>query len=65
MQKKRRINSQVVLLLSSTVSQRRAAKLLRVNRKTVVTKFRFMAKQSRLDHQEWLKKLKPTPIRSV
>ena len=65
MQKKRRLNSQIVLLLNSTVSQRRAAMLLSVNRKTVIRKFRFMAEQCRLQHQAWLKTIGSTPIRSV
>ena len=40
-QKKRRKNRQLVELLCSGVSQRRAAKLLRINRKTVVRIFRL------------------------
>jgi len=55
-QKKRKLNHPLKLLLSSGVSQRRAAILLRVNRKTVVRKFRFLATQARLEHARWLKK---------
>lgn len=53
-QKKRKINHRLYLLLNSGVSQRRAARLLRVNRKTVVRKFRFLAEQARLEHRLWL-----------
>lgn len=49
-QKKRRLNPRVALLLNSGVSQRRAARMLGVNRKTIVRKFRFMAEQARLEN---------------
>ena len=55
-QKKRRINPGVYLLLNSGVSQRRAAKILRVNVKTVVRRFRYLAQQERLRHDQWLRK---------
>ena len=55
-QKKRRINPLLNNLLCSGVSQRRAAILLKVNRKTVVRRFRFLANQARLEHEEWLKR---------
>ncbi len=42
-QKKRRIVSPLYKMLASTVSQRRAAKLLGVDKKTVVRYFRFIA----------------------
>lgn len=61
-QKKRKINHPLQLLLNSGVSQRRAAILLRVNRKTVVRKFRFLAEQSRLDHARWLRSLEQKPL---
>jgi len=64
-QKKRKINHSVSLLLNSGVSQRRAAILLRVNRKTVVRKFRFLASQARIQHQQWLKKLEQRPLAFV
>ena len=54
-QKKRKLNHPLRLLLSSGVSQRRAAILLRVNRKTVVRKFRFLAEQARIEHARWLR----------
>lgn len=55
-QKKRRLNVRVFELLNSGVSQRRAAQLLRVNRKTVVRKFRFLADEARNDHAHWLRR---------
>ena len=41
-QKKRSLNQQVYSLLVSGVSQRRSAKILKVNRKTIVRKFIFL-----------------------
>ena len=45
-QKKRQLNSAVFELLSSGVSQRRIAYILRINRKTVKRKFLFLGKHS-------------------
>jgi transposase-like protein len=53
-QKKRRITYPLMLLLNSGVSQRRAAKILRVNPKTVVRRFRYIAKMERLRHEDWM-----------
>jgi len=53
-QKKRRISEPLRLLLNSGVSQKRAAKILKVNEKTVVRRFRFLAQQARLQHEMWL-----------
>ncbi len=64
-QKKRKLNHPLELLLNSGVSQRRAAILLRVNRKTVVRKFRFLAQQARSEHEQWLKTLETRPLTSV
>jgi transposase-like protein len=64
-QKKRKLNHPLGLLLASGVSQRRAAILLRVNRKTVVRKFRFLAEQARQEHARWLEQLSQTPLASV
>ena len=50
-QRKRRVNEPLRLLLCSGVSQRRAAVLLRVNRKTVVRKFRWLAEQARTENE--------------
>lgn len=46
-QKKRRVNYALNKLLCSGVSQRRAAKILKVNLKTVERKFRYLADQAR------------------
>src|SRR5690242_11220275 len=64
-QKKRRINYRLQLLMNSGVSQRRAAILLRVNRKTVVRKFRFLAHHARLEHASWLRTLSKNPLSEV
>ena len=61
-QKKRKLNHPIKLLLNSGVSQRRAAMLLRLNRKTVVRKFRFLANQARQDQARWLKTLEQKPL---
>jgi hypothetical protein len=41
-------------MLCSGVSQRRAAKILRVDRKTIVRHFRFLASQAKVEQQKWL-----------
>ncbi len=65
-QKNRRINPRLYLLLVSGVSQRRAAKILNVNLKSVVRRFRFLAEQSRIENQIYLDTLyKNTPIREI
>ena len=64
-QKKRRLNHPLQLLLNSGVSQRRAAILLRVTRKTVVRKFRFLAEQARIEHEQWLNTLEARSLTSV
>lgn len=64
-QKKRKINHPLELLLVSGVSQRRAAILLGVNRKTVVRKFHFLAERARLEQNAWIKTLEHTPLSHV
>lgn len=64
-QKKRKVNHRLYLLLNSGVSQRRAALLLRVNRKTVTRKFRFLASRCRLEQDTWIKSLEKRPISYV
>lgn len=56
-QKKRRVNKQLFNILSSGVSMRRSALLLRVHRTTVDRKLRYLAQKSRLMHQELLTKI--------
>lgn len=64
-QKKRKMNYRLALLVNSGVSQRRAAMVLGINRKTVVKKFRFLAFHARLDHQTFLKNLARRPLSFV
>jgi transposase-like protein len=61
-QNKRQKNIQLFRLLCSGVSQRRAAELLKINRTTVVRKFRFLAQQARGALQEMNKKLAAAAI---
>ena len=53
-QKKRRLNVSIRKLYFSGVSLRRIARLLGVNRKTVVRKFLFLAGQAKLNNQKFL-----------
>jgi transposase-like protein len=52
-QKKRKLNTPIERLLCSGVSQRRAARLLGVNPKTVVRKFRLLGRRAREEHASW------------
>ena len=61
-QKKRRINPLLKELICSGVSQRRAAKILKVNPKTVVRHFRYLASQARLEQERFLKQYKKNPL---
>ncbi len=54
-QKKRRITHPLRLLVTSGVSQRRAALILRVDRKTVVRRFRYIAARERTRHLEYIR----------
>jgi transposase-like protein len=55
-QKRRRINGDLKKLLVSGVSLRRAARLLRANRKTIVRRFHWLADQAKREHESWVKK---------
>jgi transposase-like protein len=57
-QKKRRVNSPLFNLLSSGVSLRRSAKLLRVHRRTVERKLPFLAARCRRLNERHVNKLK-------
>ncbi len=57
-QKKRRINTPLLKLLASGVSQRRAAILLNVNRRTVERKFPLLARRSRNLNESYLRKFR-------
>jgi transposase-like protein len=52
-QKKRRLTHPLSLLLNSAVTQRRCAKILQVNLKTVVRRYRYLAQQGRTSHEKW------------
>lgn len=64
-QQKRRINCPLYRLLCSGVSLRRAARILRVNRITIVRKFRFLAEQSRAAHSEFLKRFERSKLDEI
>lgn len=57
-QKKRRINLPLLKLLSSGVSMRRSALLLRVDKKTIERKLPYLAKKCRRKNRSYLQKLK-------
>jgi len=64
-QHKRRINHPLYGLLCSGVSLRRAARILRVNRITVVRKFRFLAEQCRTNHAQFLAQFKHSKLEQI
>jgi len=64
-QKKRRINHKLRALMCSGVSQRRAAILLGVNRKTVVRHFRCLAHHARLEHEIWMNRYQEQKLMSI
>jgi transposase-like protein len=57
-QKKRRINSPLFKLISSGISQRRAALILGVHRKTIIRKFQYLGEKSRVKNKKLQEKLK-------
>ena len=62
-QKRRRITPLLYKLLNSGISQRRAAIVLGVNRKTIVRRFRYLAKIDRTHHERWLQEnYQDTPL---
>jgi transposase-like protein len=64
-QKRREINAKVNELLCSGISQRRLARVLSANPKTIVRKFRFLANLARHEHDQWLRRLRETPVTRV
>lgn len=52
-QKKRHLNEKIRRLLCAGVSQREAARVLKVNEKTIVRKFRFLAQKAFQDLRDW------------
>jgi transposase-like protein len=57
-QKRRNLNGKLRLLLGSGVSQRRAARILRTNRKTVVRKFLFLGLRAEQRQERFLASLR-------
>lgn len=64
-QHKRRENTPLFNLLTSGVSMRRSSTLLRINRKTVARKKRFLATQARVELMGQIQKLYPNGARST
>ena len=64
-QHKRRINHRLFNLLCSGVSLRRSARILRVNRTTVVRKFRFLADQCRANHVQFLAQFENSKLEEI
>lgn len=56
-QKKRRVNHSLFQILSSGVSMRRSALILRIHKTTVERKLRYLAQKARSDHAEFLNKI--------
>jgi hypothetical protein len=64
-QKKRNKNHEILQLLSSSVSQRRIARKLNLNLKTVARKFLFLAQQSEIENNKYLDSLSEHPLSFV
>ena len=64
-QKKRRANLRLYRLFCAGVSQRRAARISHLNRKTVVRKFRFLAEQCRVRHVCYQQSFVSSPLEQV
>lgn len=63
-QKKRHLNAEIYKLLVSGVSQRRTARLLSVNQKTIVRKFIFLGKIA-LDGLSYVQSQIPNPVTDI
>ena len=64
-QKKRRVNYLLLQLFSSKVSQRRAAKIVKVNKNTVARKFDYWAKKAAVKNKRFKQKLKKNKATSI
>lgn len=64
-QLKRKINCKVKQLLCSGVSQRRIAKLLKINRGTVKRKLIYLAKKANVNQKQFLEKLKKNKVKVI
>jgi transposase-like protein len=63
-QRRRRLNEPLRVLICSGVSQRRAARILGANRKTIVRKFRFLAARARIQNELDRHRVRP-PVREL
>lgn len=61
-QKRRNLNHKLYVLITAGVSQRRAARILHANRKTIVRKFRFLAGEAKKSEVRALEGFRSTPI---
>lgn len=64
-QKKRTFNDKIRKMLVSGVSQRRIARLLKLNRKTVTRKFLFLAERAAVSQSDFLARYKTVPATEV
>lgn len=64
-QKKRRVNYKLMELLSSGVSMRRSALLLRISRKTVARKLIYLGEKSRMKQSQFLKSFEKKKISKI
>jgi transposase-like protein len=63
--KKRRINYTLMHLLCSGVSQRRSAKILLVDKKTIARKVNYLAMKARENHLLFLQQLENAPVLNI
>ena len=61
-QKKRRLNAPIYQKFNSGASQRRIAKILKINLKTVARKLEFLASLCKAENEEYIKRLHITEI---
>ena len=64
-QKVRRFTPLLDQLINSGVSQRRSARILKVDRKTVVRRLRFLAAQARAEQEEDRQALQSIPLQAI
>ncbi len=64
-QKKRDLNPSILKLFASGVSQRRMARILDVNTKTIVRKFHLLANRAHQEHLMRIERLRPQSISAV
>jgi transposase-like protein len=65
LQKKRKLNPLVLKLFVSSVPQRRIAKLLKITRRTVIRKAKFLSDQAKQEQKEFLEKTFANPDQAL